>query len=706
MGTQLQDIQDYTNYIKCGEILKPPLQNFQQSIIFKCFECKEVHFILESFITHIQKHFKDILSLEEHDSKTLFENVHDVEMENDGVGIKNLAIKLEELEDPLIPVKCELGEEKSTNISTKKYDDEFEDVLDSPDEFQPDDDDSDSDENHLKKEKVNKRKKTYTDETESDDSETDEEEVIKKTTNKRKKKTTETSNKKRKNSPDETETDDSETDEEEIIKKPANRRKQKSLDETKSDDSETDADELMEDTSTNKSKIKSPIVEEFIKSKPNVLTLIDLYKNQPNLWDRYSPFYRLKDKRNQFLEDITQELNAKCSLELSSNDTGEILAFICSKHKDDLKKMRYQNRRKKGKKNSKTPRKYEIKSEKKTKYYWFFDHLHFLRSKVVFRMEHLDSDLPDLTSEQIIKILEIYKSFPHLWNTYLIEHICLNKRNDALDEMLKSLEANMNLKISTNVLEQYIHTIHEYCAREKRKKLGISTPDDLQNSSNSSPNYYEHMTFLEDHEGPLSCPECNHIYNKPLCFRIHKAQHDGSPALKCSQCDQECKTVASYTTHAKRHLDDLQFACKECGTKFLRHTDLQKHMVTHTDARPYCCEICGASYRHSTSFRKHQRQHEKRYSHTCHICSKGYYRKYRYIDHMNSHMNIRQHICNICGKGFITSRALKTHAVTHEEARNHACKLCGKTFKLKIGVLQHMRTHGSKVETEKSSLLF
>ncbi|XP_065363684.1 zinc finger protein 432-like [Calliphora vicina] len=705
MGTQIQNIQDYTSYIKCGEILRSPLKNYQNSIILKCFECKEVHFILESFITHIQEHFKDVLSLEEHDTKTQFENVHDVEMESEGVGIEHLAIKLEELEDPLFPVKSEIDEEKSkTNVETiskdlttciKSYDvenlDEFEDVFDSPDEFQPDDDDTDLDEDYVIKSHTNKRKKK------SDDSETDEDEVNLKV---RKARTTRRKNK----------AEDSETETDEVIKAPTNRRKKNST-ESKPDDSETDdGDDEFKKEMQNKKNVKlSPFVDEFMKSKKNVLALIELYKKQPNLWDKYAPFYRLKDKKKQYLEEITQDLNKMCSLELSWDETAEIISHINAKHRDNFKRMHYQNNKKKetkGKKSNKKPSKYERKPEKKVKLCWFYDDLHFLRSKVIIRMQHLDTNLPDLTLEQIKEILKIYEGFPNLWNTHLIENICLNKRNDAIDEMLKALESNMNLKIDGCTLERYLHTIHEYCSREKRRRLGISTPEDLQHTKkDNSPNYYEHMTFLEDHEGPFNCSECSGIYTKPLCYRIHKSQHDGSAALKCSQCDQEFKTVASYTTHAKRHLEDLQFICKICNMKFLRHSDLKIHLLTHTDARPYCCEICGASYRQSNSFRKHQRQHQKRFSHTCHICSKGYYTKYRYVDHMNSHMNIRSHVCNICGKGFITSRALKTHAVTHEDARNHACKLCGKTFKLKIGVLQHMRTHGSKVETEKNSLI-
>lgn len=96
MEIQTKSNPDYTSYIKCGEILKSPLQSYQNSIILKCFQCTDVHFLLESFITHIQKHFKDVLTLDEEATKTKYEKVHEDEMESEGVAIENLAIKLEE----------------------------------------------------------------------------------------------------------------------------------------------------------------------------------------------------------------------------------------------------------------------------------------------------------------------------------------------------------------------------------------------------------------------------------------------------------------------------------------------------------------------------------------------------------------------------------------------------------------------------------
>ena len=95
MESKLQTYQDYTNYIKCGEILKPSVPNYQDSVILKCLQCSEVHFLLEEFVKHIGDHFKDLLSPDEKISKAQYENVHEDEWESEG--IDNVSIKLEDL---------------------------------------------------------------------------------------------------------------------------------------------------------------------------------------------------------------------------------------------------------------------------------------------------------------------------------------------------------------------------------------------------------------------------------------------------------------------------------------------------------------------------------------------------------------------------------------------------------------------------------
>ncbi|XP_065365593.1 zinc finger protein 615-like [Calliphora vicina] len=586
MATKMLNMPDYTGYIKCGEILKSPLPNYQYPLILKCYQCDKINFILESFIIHIQEHCNDgVESKESVDIK--------IACDNEVEPIEHPLIKIEtiimEVDDPLIVIKDEVIEEISQDVKTHSN------TMDNEDYSSNTDDDF--------------------------------------------------------------QTDDADTDDEEIANK-----------------------------STKKKKSTSPsTIEKFIKSKPNMQTLIELYKNQPNLWNKDLHFYHFRDKRQSFLEETTKDLNNKLNSKFTYKEVSDIINYIYRKHRKDFKRLRLYEEDEK------------TSNDKKYKRCWFYDDLYFLRPKTKIQLQKLDVNLPDLTTEQVTKIIQIYREFPHLWNTNLVEFMCTNKRHEAYIEMLKSLETNMNININVTVLEEYLRTIHYYFSREKRlrkqKKIDAK-------SKTPAEDYYEHLLYLYDHEGPFNCSECNRLFEKTLGFKVHKSTHDDSIPFTCSQCKKEFKTIKSYTIHAKRHFEDLEFVCTECNRKFVAYADLRVHLLTHSGNGPHFCEICGTSYPRIHSFKRHQRRHEKRYTHTCHICSKGYYSKDRYDDHMNSHMNIRQHICQLCGKGFITSRALKTHSVTHEDARNHACKLCGKTFKLKIGVLQHMRTHGSRFEIE------
>lgn len=217
-----------------------------------------------------------------------------------------------------------------------------------------------------------------------------------------------------------------------------------------------------------------------MKSKPNIKTLIELYKNKPNLWNKDLHFYRLKDKRQATLEEITKDLNNKLNSTLTCKEVSDIISYIYLKHRTDFKRLR----------------RYEederYSKDKNYKRSWFFDDLYFLRPQQVIQLQKLDSNLPDLTSEEVIQIIQIYREFPHLWNSNLIEFICSNKRHAAYIEMLKSLETKMNIKISITVLEEYLRSIHNYFSREKRlRKKNTKAKKNVDE-------YYDQLLYLFD----------------------------------------------------------------------------------------------------------------------------------------------------------------------------------------------------------------
>lgn len=94
MATEMLNIQDYSGYIKCGEILKSPLPTYQYPYILKCYQCDTINFVLESFIIHIQEHCNY--------GKSLTENI-DIKIppEDAGEEIENN----EAIENPIVKIE-------------------------------------------------------------------------------------------------------------------------------------------------------------------------------------------------------------------------------------------------------------------------------------------------------------------------------------------------------------------------------------------------------------------------------------------------------------------------------------------------------------------------------------------------------------------------------------------------------------------------
>lgn len=326
---------------------------------------------------------------------------------------------------------------------------------------------------------------------------------------------------------------------------------------------------------------------------------------------------------------------------------------------------------------------------------WYFGKLEFLEPFLdTYSIVKLDSQRTQLKSEQIIKILKIYKKFSHLWDTNLLENVCTNKRTEALEQMSKTVNAELRLKINKNSLKSYLEAIHGHFSREKAfiiTKKG--------NASENISAYYEHMMFLYDHVGPFICSGCGRRLRNPLHSKVHEIKCYGADPLKCAQCGKTYEQVEPYIAHARRHMNDLSEKCKECGKMFMRPADLRIHMRGHNGIKPYFCELCGMSFTMPSSLKEHKRRHDKQYVAFCSICSKGFYTNDKLKIHMYIHSNVRNFACKTCGKAFKTKKTLHAHEFTHEEGRNHPCPLCGKMYKNRIGVHQHLRTHRNNAET-------
>ncbi|XP_075155028.1 uncharacterized protein LOC142228474 [Haematobia irritans] len=431
-----------------------------------------------------------------------------------------------------------------------------------------------------------------------------------------------------------------------------------------------ESDEESIETADNKT---SQFVRDFMNNELYVRTMITAYKMQPFLWNSNNSSQVRAKERPRCLQKIANEMESKLNVSMTSHLVGAVIARLRHDYREKQKRMAECRGDMRNKNQNSTSA---------------IDNMDFLQPF----MEHqsiynLDPCLPPLTSDEIVQVIDIYKQIPVLWNTDLIENVCTNKRQEALEQMQNLLETEMGIQVSVNTLKKYTHCIHAFFTKEKRKSL-TGMPTSLERSA-----LYKYMQFLMDHVGPFKCYQCRRAFLNRLNLKVHCAEHDGSIPLKCSLCSKEYRTTDAYMAHARRHMDDLKFACKECGKKFSRPADLEIHRRCHTGAKPYCCEICGVSFRHSQAFTTHKRRHQKQYMHHCPICLKGFYKKDQMSNHLRTHNNIRDILCKICGKGFKTKKTMHQHLSTHEEGRKHLCTQCGKNFKNKTGLAQHLKIH-------------
>ncbi|XP_073828393.1 uncharacterized protein [Musca autumnalis] len=424
---------------------------------------------------------------------------------------------------------------------------------------------------------------------------------------------------------------------------------------------------------------------EFLKSDSNYMAFINAYQSEEQLWNRkrYPHKLRYTDKQLS-LKIIAASIETQQNIQLSLNQVEYIIRYIRNDYKDKLIQFKSVEERKAAAESNTVPK-------------WYFEKLSFLDPYLI-KVKRKVAHRRHLTPEHISQILEIYKRFPILWNTNLLENLCTNKQEEAIQQMTIAVRNEMGLKIRESSLKNYLNKIQDFFYRDKSEAM-----NSRRNRTNEKPIYFEHMMFLNDHIGPFECTVCGRRFKNRLYYKMHLyQQHQQGEPITCSICNKIYEKVEPYVAHVKRHLGDLRDECKICGKRFIRAADLRLHMRTHTGLKPYCCEICGLSFSISSSLKIHLRRHNKDYRVYCEICNRGFYGRDFLRVHMATHTNERNFPCSVCGKAFRSKDDLRKHLTIHVDTRNYPCTLCGKMFKNRYGVKQHMRTHRLKREYSKS----
>uniref|UniRef100_A0A1I8PJ11 Uncharacterized protein n=1 Tax=Stomoxys calcitrans TaxID=35570 RepID=A0A1I8PJ11_STOCA len=650
-------------FIRRGGILLAPLakyDNHKYQYILKCDQCNEICNSIGSFVLHcldhdeklkaetkvarrkaahptevpIAENYEDPLKLIKHNSDHEDENVS----ENDYTEITDYALEVKINHESSDELDMSLVKEEELITDSQSLNDEHENQVDHENEEEQECEEED--ENDEEYNDMNDNKNAYgTRQKRTNHYDGDyEEEMI----------------------------DDEEEEEELLVPKSRKGR-------TKSKNTDD-----VEDEPENKPfphKKQMIFVQDFMRNRSHVVALLAAYEKHPQLWKLDKTARLKKADRELHLRQIAEEMeNANIPM-TNTSQIEEILRSLRSSYRNYINHFDPNDR--KGEKR-KTP--------------WYAKYLEFMRPCMEMTITRINEQYSKLSPQQIVQILGIYKKYPHLWNTDLVEYVCNNKRLEALQDMQQILEKEMGMEVDIESLKRYVYNLHMYCSREKRLLV-----EKLCEQSDIC-KYYKHMSFLVDHCGPSSCSACGKKFKGVFVLKIHHSTHHENETnlkrLQCSVCHKVYKKQEPYVAHARKHMKDFKHECKECGRQFIRAADLQIHTRYHTGEMPYCCEICGHNVKCAQELTTHRRRHNKEYVHYCQECSQGFYTKNLLTNHMRmKHIKKREFVCDTCGKGFTTKIYLTRHKAIHLQGINHFCKLCGKGYKNKAGIYHHMRTH-------------
>lgn len=433
------------------------------------------------------------------------------------------------------------------------------------------------------------------------------------------------------------------------------------------------ADESADERSTKRNKQKSKEQDKAI-----ILTLIEAYQNRPQLWNTaQSEKCNLKQKED-LLQSITDDINAKLNLKLKIYMVKKKLNSICKQYEKEVEQQMNE--------------KEKVDSE-----LWYYENMNFLKSAVECKLKHKkrkpNHKVKPLTDEIVCDLLDIYKKYNSLWDVNHLAFTVKDKRHETLQSMLEEIEKKCNLILDIYKLEKHLNHIHKSFSKDKQLRFEC---ENKQLEFQPSCSYYDKCNFLDPHQGPFRCPSCRELIETYNDFQLHKSQHDGSIPFKCQECGMGFKKITNYTIHAKRHLRVFKFHCEICGKGYPFNAELDLHMRSHTGAQPYLCSVCGEGFRTAISYDNHIRRHEERFKYFCHICKKGFNHMTRLNDHVKAHLNVRDVICTVCGKGFTSRKYLNHHKRIHE-GKNYSCNICGKSFAQDAGLRAHKKYHGTPI---------
>ncbi|KAM8719110.1 hypothetical protein ACLKA7_011768 [Drosophila subpalustris] len=427
----------------------------------------------------------------------------------------------------------------------------------------------------------------------------------------------------------------------------------------------------------------------WLRQHPIMLSLIEQFKETRLLWDMGMLEYRNYKRRGDACDQIARHLNAQFGLQFKGQEIADYTKKLRSAYAEEQRRLE--------------------RNEDAVPAKWYYEQLSFLgknvRRKRCSRMLQKGSNkigvvldamlpVPQLTDEQNVKFIELYKSCNRLWDmqdlTCRLRHVRVEAKKTLLQLCLRELQ----VPLEPAQLQRYIKHMRKAYAQEKSRRFECKRKGLMYTPRGR---FQQQLQFLDEHMPPFQCKQCNELLSSMDRFKVHCAEHDGSLPFVCPFCKRGFTRSDNCIMHVRRHTQDFILACKECGKRFANTTDLQVHRRQHTGEKPYCCDVCGSRFSTCSFFERHKRRHEQRPTGKCHICDKVFYENSLLNDHMKGHLNVRDKKCDVCNKSFTSAKYLRQHKEIHAPHKRYICKICGKGFAQYAGLSGHMKSHGTTV---------
>ncbi|XP_046802051.1 uncharacterized protein LOC111687269 [Lucilia cuprina] len=308
------------------------------------------------------------------------------------------------------------------------------------------------------------------------------------------------------------------------------------------------------------SKLKQKRKKTYHKVKPLsddlLCEIIDVYKTYSSLWNVNHVAYPIKQKRDESLQSMVEDVKKKIDIPLDVDKLEKHLLHIhnsFSKDKED-----------------------KLKCEGK--------HIGFrptcsFYNKCDFLEEHQGPFKCPYCSEIHMQ----YKDFQ------------IHKSQHDGSIPFKCQECGMGFKASGN------YTLHV------KRHLGVFRYR-CNICDKGYPLNSELTLHMRSHTGaqPYLCSICGEGFRAAIGYDNHMRRHEERFRYHCQICKRGFNVLATLRDHVNAHLNVRNFVCNDCGKSFTSKKYLQYHSRIH-GSKNYTCNICGKSYAQDAGLRQHKR---------------------------------------------------------------------------------------------------